>query len=246
MAQDTIRRNKIVLGNSSFTLSANQSNYESEVATYVVPQNRVVEIPNEFIGLKLMTKQTFTFTTASGVTTQALTTTYPIATDSNITMVGQNVVVVLTTPATGVITTFTVTVPNTVTLSGLTGSTSYVANVYYMFNSGQAKITVTSSDETAVTTILSRNIGNLNATDQNDVRSGLKPGQLGLIIPERNKIQLKVITAAPIFLYAPGADTAYSSAYAQQSFLELPANISSIFDWPTGIKGLAKQQQTGI
>jgi hypothetical protein len=246
MEQKTIRRNKIILGNSSFTMSANQSNYESEVATYSVPQNRVVEIPNEFIGLKLMTKQTFSFTTASGVTTQTLTTTYPIATDANIPMVGQNVIVVITTPATGEVTTFTVTTPNTVTLSGLTASTSYVVDVYYMFNSGQAKITVTSSDETAVTTLLSRNIGNLNATDQNDVRSGLKPGQLGLIIPERSKIQLKVITAAPIFLYAPGAETAYSSVYARQSFLELPANISSIFDWPSGIKGFAKQQQTGI
>lgn len=240
-----IVRNLANLSTKDFTLSANQSSYESPSATYVVPAKRMIEIPNAFLGLKLMTKQAFSFTTTSGATTKAITTTYPIAVDPNITLIGDNVVVSMTSPSTGVTTAFTVTTPNTVTLSGLTGNTAYTGNLYYLFGSGSVRLTVTSSDGSATTTVLNRSIANVNVLNQNDVRVGLKPGMVGLLIPERWKIELQVNTAAPVCLYGT-SETAYSSPNALQSFIELPVNISNLLAWPSGIKAYAKTQLMGV
>lgn len=240
-----ILRHIIRLANDDFTLSANQASYESEVATHIVPAKRMYEIPDNFIGLKLMTKDHFTFTTGAAETTHVCTLTYPIAEDKLITMVGQNVIVVITTPATGEVTTFTVTQPKTVTLSGLAVSTAYVVDIYYLFKDGSVNISVVSSDETAKTKILEGAIGMINQLNEEDVRIGLKPGMVGLCIPERWKIQLKVITAASIIFYG-ATETAYSSPYARESFFELPVNVSNLLHWPTGIKQYAKSQLMGV
>lgn len=226
-------------------MTANQISYESPIATYTVPQSQVLEIPNSFIGLKLMTKETQTFTTGSGATTHTLTTNFPIAVDPNITLVGQNVVVNITTPTTGVVTTFTVTVPNTIALTGLTGNTAYTVILYYYPIGGTATLKVKSSDGTASTTILTRSLQSLAYTNDDDVRQGLKPGVTGQVIPEQYQIQLLVNSAAPIVLYGT-AENAYSSPNALQSFIALPVLISSIFQWPDGIKAYAKSQLMGI
>jgi len=241
----TITRKSQTLQTSNFVLSANQLSYLSPVATYTVPQSQVLEIPNSFIGLKLMTKESHSFSTGSGVTTYSITTNFPIAVDPSITLVGQNVVVVITTPATGAVTTFTVTTPNTVALTGLTQNTSYVVTVYYYPIGGSATLTVTSSDGTATTPILTKSLMTLAYTNDDDVRQGLKPAMVGLVIPERYQIQLQINSPAPIVLYGT-TETAYSSPYASQSFISLPVQISSIFDWPDGIKGYAKGQLMGV
>ena len=251
MSTAKINRSKNSLQTSDFTLSANQSNYESEVATYVVPQNRVVEIPDDFMGLKLMTRDSFSFTASN--TSQAITTAYNIVQDPNLNNasggigIGTNVVVYI--EGSGVSTSFSVTLPNTVTLTGLTSGSSYSGFIYYLFGNGQAKLTVTSSDGTATTTVLTRNIANLNQLNQNDTNVGLKPGMVNLVIPDRFKIQLKVTTSAPVFLYASGSDTAYSSQYAVNSFIDIPILVSSIFEWPGGRQGAlqyAKQQYMSV
>lgn len=245
-----IRRSGINLQNADGVLSANQLGYESEVWTYRVPQGRVLELPNRFMGLKLMTRDSFSFT-ATG-SSQAITLNFPIAQDPGLNGsggalgIGTNVVVVYTAGKSGVDTNFTVTQPKTVTLDGLTSTTVYTGHIYYLFGDGQAKITITSSDGTSVGTFVNRSIANLNSTDQNDVRSGMKPGALGFVIPERFVVQLKVITQAPVFLYATGADTSESSQYAVNSFIDLVGQISSLSDWPPGTGEYAKKQLTGI
>jgi len=240
-----ITRKNQTLQTNDFVLSGNQLSYPSPVATYTVPQSQVLEIPNSFIGLKLMTKETHSFSTGSGVTTQTITTNFPIAVDPSITLVGQNVVVDITTPATGVVTTFTVTTPSTINLTGLTGSTAYVVTVYYYPIGGTATLMVTSSDGTANTTVLTRSLQSLAYTNDDDVRQGLKPAMTGLVISEHYQIQLFVTSAAPIVLIGT-TETAFSSPNAEQSFIALPVQISSIFNWPDGIKTYAKSQLMGV
>ncbi len=250
--QAKINRSGVVVQNSSGVLSANQLSYESEIWPYTVPQIRVLEIPNKFIGLKLMTRDSFSFT-ASG-TTQAITLNFPVAQDPELNTssgtigIGTNIVVFFLTGTTGPSTNFTFTGPKTVTLNGLTSTTAYTGYIYYMFADAksQAKITITSSDGTATGTLINRAIGNLNTTIQNDVRSGIKPGGLGYILPERFQLQLKVITPAPIFLYAPGSETTFSSPNAVNSFIELNCQLSALSSWPPGTGAYAKQQLTGI
>ena len=238
--KNTIMKKLIRLTNDDFTLFANQLNYESEIASYVVPAKRVYEIPDEFIGLKLMTKESFSFTTNSGETTHTLTLSYPIARDPLIDLKGANVIVVKTSPtpvAEWAVANYTVTEPKTVALSGLTQNTSYTFDVYYLFKGGSVNITVVSADGTGRTKILESSIGKVNMLNQEDVRVGLKPGMVGLVIPERFKIQINVITPAHVVLYNKD-----NNPYARESFIELPVNVSNLLDWPEGIKTYAKSQ----
>ena len=78
--------------------------------------------------------------------------------------------------------------------------------------------------------------------NQEDVRVGLKPGMIGLIIPERTKIQVRVKTAASIVFYDPVIDTGAKSPYARESFIELPVNVSDQIQWPENIETYSKQQ----
>jgi len=240
-----ITRHLSRITNKDFVLSANQLNYESEIATYVVPANRMFEIPNDFIGLKLMTKDHFEFSTGSSETTHVCTLTYPIAPDPLIPAVRGYVVVHETSPAAAEWTNFTVTLPKTVTLAGLTSSKDYVFDIYYLFGVGSLNISVLSSDGTAKTKILERAIRAVNMLNQEDIRTGLKPGMIGLCIPERYKIQVRVITPAPVILY-DSQETSYSSPWARESFIELPINESSLAEWPKGIENYAKQQLMGL
>jgi len=245
MEKITISRKFTRLATKDFVITANQSNYESEIATYIVPAKRMIEIPNDFIGLKLMTGERFTFTTGTAETTKTLTLTYPIARDTLIDLKGANVIVVKNTPTPRVewaVANYTVTEPKTVALSGLTSGTAYTFDVYYLFGTGSANITVVSADETAKTKILEGAIRKINMLNQEDVRVGLKPGMVGLCIPERYKIQIRVITAAPIVFYDPTTDSGAKSPYARESFIELPVDVSSLLQWPENIERYAKQQ----
>ncbi|MBT9175677.1 MAG: hypothetical protein DDT22_01361 [candidate division WS2 bacterium] len=247
MENITISRKFTRLETKDFTIFANQRGYESEVADYIVPAKRMIEIPNDFIGLKLMTGDRFTFTTGAAETTRALTLTFPIARDSLIPLVGQNVIVVRRTPAPVIEwPTFTVTEPRTVTLTGLLVSTAYVFDVYYLFGVGSVNITVISADETARTKILEGAIRKINMLNQEDVRTGLKPGMVGLCIPERYRIQVRVNTPAPIILFDPVADIGARSRFARESFIELPVNVSDLLQWPEDIERYSKQQLLSI
>ena len=55
MEDNIIPRKLGRLETSDFVITPNQINYESEIATYVVPAQRVIEIADKFMGLKLMT-----------------------------------------------------------------------------------------------------------------------------------------------------------------------------------------------
>lgn len=250
MAEEiSISRKFTRLETKDFTITANQSNYESEVATYVVPAKRMIEIPDDFIGLKLMTGERFTFSTGAGVTTKSLTLTYPIARDSLIALKGANVIVVRNKPTPREewpVDKYTVTEPKTVDLSGLTENTDYEFDIYYLFVGGSVNITVISADETAHTRILEGAIRKINMLNQEDVRTGLKPGMVGLCIPERYKIQVKVKTAAAIVFFDPVADSGAKSKYARESFIELPVNESNLLEWPGGIEAYAKTQLMGL
>lgn len=231
------------LDNKDFVITANQTGYESEVATYIVPAKRVVEIPNDFIGLKLMTGERFTFTTGAGETTRTLTLAHPIAHDPLLGGPVASVIPVRRTPApTLEWTTFTVSAPRTVTLTGLLASTAYVFDVYYLFGVGSVNITVISSDETARTKILEAAIRKVNMLNQEDVRTGLRPGSVGLIIPERYRIQVRVNTPAPVIFFHPTIDTPPRSPFAREGFVELPVNVSDLLDWDPNIETLAKEQ----
>ncbi len=232
MPQTQIKRSKLTLSTTNFTPQANQTSYESPVAVYTVPPRRVYEIPNNFIVLKLATKQTFTFATASGETTQTLTTTYPIVEDPNFASpVATSVVLNITTgPTTGEWTSFSVTQPNTISVTGLTASTNYVINAYYLFSGGEAKITVLSSDLTTKSDILTYDIGQLNILNQQDVRYGLKPGVSGMVVAERFQIQVRVNSAAPVCLYG-SSETAYSSPFARMSQVALKVEGSMASEW---------------
>jgi hypothetical protein len=245
-----VEKAKIIRGsglitNKDFTITANQIGYESEIATYLVPQNRVLELPDKFIGLKLMTKDTFSFSTATGETSHGCTLTYPIARNELISMKGANVIVVKRTPtpvAEWAVANYSVTEPNTVTISGLTQSTAYVFDIYYLFNNGSVNITIVSDDGNVKAKVLERAIGKVNTLNQEDVRAGLKYGQIGLVIPERYKVQIRVITNASIILWDPVADSRAKSKYARESYIELPVDISDILQWPEGVKTFAKSQ----
>ena len=239
-----IKRQLIRLETGHFVLRANQRDYESEVATYIVPAGKLYEIPGDFIGLKLKTGERFTFRTGVGVTTQTLTLTYDIARDQLIPLEGANVVVVKDSPAPREewpTANYTVTLPRTIELTGLLADTDYVFDVYYLFGAGSVNITVTSADETARTKVLERNIRAVNMLNQENVRVGLKPGMVGLCIPERYKICVKVVTPAPIYFHA-AEETAYSSPFARESFVSLPVNVSNLLDWPENIERYAKEQ----
>ena len=236
------------LRESDFTLTANQKDYESEVATYIVPSKRIIEIPDDFIGLKLMTGERFSFTTGVGETTKTLTLTYEIARDGLISLKGANVIVVKNSPTPReewAVANYTVTLPKTVDLSGLTAETSYQFDIYYLFCDGTVKIVVQSADETAKTNLLNRAIRAVNMLNQENVKVGLKPGMIGLVIPERFKIILAVKTLAPIYLYGL-QETTCTSPYARESFIELPVNVSDLLQWPEETEAYAKRQLMGL
>ena len=160
-------------------------------------------------------------------------------------MKGANVIVVKNTPsprAEWAVANYTVTEPKTVALSGLTAETAYTFDIYHLFGDGSVNITVVSADETAKTKILEGAIRKVNMINQEDVRVGLKPGMIGLVIPERYKIQVRVKTPASIIFFDPVADSGAKSKYARESFIELPVNVSNQIEWPENIEVYAKEQ----
>lgn len=231
-----------------FVIKANQVNYESEIAEYVVPSKRVLEIPNDFIGLKLMTGEEFSFATGAGENSKTLTTTYNIVKDPLLPLAPPNsgapacVIVRKVSPAPeNEWTNFTVTLPRTITLNGLTASTNYVFRVYYLFDVGNVKITILSADETAKKDILTSSIFAVNSLNQENIKAGLKPGSVGQIIPERYKVQLKVKTPAPVYLFG-STESGRKTPWARVSYLELPVLMSNEFEWKVNVDELAKSQ----
>jgi len=242
-----IIRQSGILTNTDFVVTPNQIGYESEIATYKVPQNRVVEIPDKFIGMKLMAKDTFSFTTGGSETSHDCTLTQPIARNNLIDLKGANVIVVKRTPTPvqeWAVANYTVTEPKTVTISGLTVSTAYVFDIYYLFNNGSVNVSVISDDGTVKTKILEKAIGEVNQLNQYDARKGLRWGKINLIIPDRWQIQVRVITQASIVLFDPTQDSGAKSIFARQSYIEFPIDTSSIFQWGAEIRDIAKQKTT--
>ena len=243
-----IVRQSGVITNTDFVVTANQVGYESEIATYKVPQNRVLELPDKLIGLKLATKDSFSFTTGTGETQHNCTLSFPIAQDPLLPLVGGTVIVVQRSAggsSTNVEwTNFTVTLPKTVTIKGLTQSTEYVYDIFYLFADGSVNITVVSDDGTVRTKILESSIASVNQLNQLDSRKGLRYGKINMIIPDRWQIQVRVITNASVVLYDPTADSGAKSKFARQSYIELPVDISSIFQWGAEVRDIAKQRAT--
>jgi len=247
MEKQIVRQSGIIT-NTDFVVTANQVGYESEIATYIVPQNRVLELPDKLIGLKLATKDSFSFTTGTGETQHDCTLTYPIAPDPLLPLVGGTVIVVQRSaggsPTNVEWTNFTVTLPKTVTIKGLTQGTAYVYDVFYLFADGSVNITVVSDDGTVRTKILESSIASVNQLNQLDSRKGLRYGKINMIIPDRWQIQVRVITNASVVLYDPTADSGAKSKFARQSYIELPVDISSIFQWGAEVRDIAKQRAT--
>jgi hypothetical protein len=245
MEKQIIRQSGI-LTNTDFTITPNQVGYESEIATYKVPQNRVVELPDKLIRLKLMTKETFSFTSPTNATEKSVVLTYPIVQDPLVSLV-RNAVIVVQRSAGGNSTNvewtnFTVTLPNTVTIKGLTQSTDYVYDIFYLFSDGSVNITIVSDDATVRTKILESSIVGINQLNQLDSRKGLRYGKINMILPDRWQIQVRVITSASIVLYDPVADSGAKSKFARHSYIELPVDISSIFQWGEEVRDIAKQR----
>jgi hypothetical protein len=243
-----IVRQSGVITNTDFVITPNQVGYESEIATYKVPQNRVLELPDRLIGLKLATKDSFSFTTGSGETQHNCTLSFPIAQDPLLPLVGGTVIVVQRSAggsSTNVEwTNFTVTLPKTVTIKGLTAGTDYVYDIFYLFAGGSVNITIVSDDGTVRTKILESSIASINQLNQLDSRKGLRYGKINMIIPDRWQIQVRVITNASIVLYDPTTDSGAKSKFARQSYIELPVDISSIFQWGAKVRDIAKQRAT--
>jgi hypothetical protein len=247
MAKQIVRQSGVIT-NTDFVVTPNQIGYESEIATYKVPQNRVLELPDRLIGLKLATKDSFSFTTGSGETQHNCTLSFPIAQDPLLPLVGGTVIVVQRSAAgssTNVEwTNFTVTLPKTVTIKGLTAGTEYVYDIFYLFADGSVNITIVSDDGTVRTKILESSIASVNQLNQLDSRKGLRYGKINMIIPDRWQIQVRVITNASVVLYDPVADSGAKSKFARQSYIELPVDISSIFQWGAEVRDIAKQRAT--
>jgi len=246
MEEKQIIRQSGILTNGDFTIVPNQIGYESEIAVYKVPQNRVLELPDKFLGLKLMTKETFSFTTGSGETQHNCTLSYPIAQDPFLPLVRGVVIVVQRsaggTPTNTEWTNFTVSLPKTITIKGLTQSTAYVYDIFYLFVDGSVNITIVSDDGTVRTKILEKAIGEVNRLNQHDSRKGLRYGKINMIIPDRWQLQVRVITNASVVLFDPVEDSGAKSVFAQNSYIELPVDISSVFQWPEDIRDIAKQR----
>lgn len=248
MAEKIIPSKREFLTNRHFTPRANQLNYESEIATYIVPAKKVIEIPADYIRLKLMTGEEFSFTTGTNENSKTLTLTYPIAKDPRLPLKAANagdsacVIVVRTTPSPvteWVGANVTVTEPKTVVLSGLTASTAYVFKVYYLFDDGTVKLTIRSSDETQKKDILVAGIGEVNRIDQENIKAGLQVGGVGQNLPERWKLELRVKTAAPVFLYGE-TESGNVTPYARVSRIRLPVLITNQEDWGTNVEAIAK------
>jgi len=239
-------RQRVWLTTEHFDITPNQKNYESEVATYTVPKKRVLEIPDEFIRLKLMTAERFSFATPAGVDTHTLTLTYPITRDKLILLEGANVILVKTSPAPKEewpVANYTVTEPKTVTIRKLVGGTTYEFTAYYLFgggiDGGSVNVTVISADETIREKILEASIirsnrvsRRVNMVNQEDVstelKPGLKPGRVDFCLPESFKLQVRVKTPAPIVFYHPTIDIGAQSPYARESFIEFPVDVSNL------------------
>jgi hypothetical protein len=247
MEKQIVRQSGIIT-NTDFVIIPNQVGYESEIATYKVPQNKVLELPDKLIGLKLATKDSFSFTVGSGETQYDCILTYPIAKDPLLPLVGGTVIVVQRSAggsATNVEwTNFTVTLPKTVTIKGLTPNTEYVYDIFYLFADGSVNITVVSDDGTVRTKILESSIASVNQLNQLDSRKGLRYGKINMIIPDRWQIQVRVITKASVVLFHPTEDSGAKSRFARQSYIELPVDISSIFKWGKEVREIAKQRAT--
>ena len=244
MEQLDIKRQLNRLETHHFILSKNHLNYESEVATYIIPAEKIYEVPDDFIGLKLMTKETHKFTTGTGVTTHTITLHHDIARDNLIPLEGANVIVVRDVPAPRKewpTANYTVTLPRTVKLTGLVGGTAYTFDFYYLFGAGSVNITVESADELVKTKILEGNIRGINMKNQENVRAGLKPGMVGLCIPEKFSIKVNVV-APTVVCFRADEETAFSSPFARESFISLPVNISDLKDWPENMIRYAKEQ----
>ena len=237
------------LFNKDFDLSANQPGFLSAVMTKVIPDGSVFEFNESLMGLTLMTGERFSFTTGTGVTTQTLTLTHPAVRNPALALERASVIVVQRRVG-GVDnvmewTTFTVTLPVTVNLTGLTAATAYEFDVYYLFDGGRASLYIQSADETTERPMLGMNIGDLNSTNQVDSRIGLRLDRTDLIASERFKIILKVDTPANIIMY-DDTETAHSSPFARHSLIQLPVEKSLMKDWDIDVVQLAKKRLGGF
>lgn len=246
MEKLNILRRVINLTTGAFVLRANQRDFDSETATYTVPNNRMNETIDELVQMKLMTRESFSFTTATGVTTHTLVLTHDIAPDPALAMVGGVAVVVRRTPTpVAEITTYTVALPRTIHLTGLAAGTAHTFDVYYLFGAGRVNLSVLTDDGTAQTRILESSIRAVNMLNQVDDRMGLRLGRVGVLVPEDFRIQVRVVTPAAVIWHG-ATETAFSSPFARESFINLQVNDSNMLEWPAGIALTAKEQVAGI
>lgn len=234
------------LSNEDFTLFANQPGFKTIIMSHSIPSGKVYRIPKEFMGCKLQTKHRASFTTGAGETTQTITLPHAIAPDPLLSLVGEVVTVVRRTPTpVEKWTSFTVTEPTTVNLTGLIENTAYVFDIYYRFGTGSVKIMVESGDQRAEDKILEESIRSINIMNQEDVRTGLKPGVVDIPLTQDFRIYLEVKTLAPVILYGE-TETDFSSPFAENSYLELPINMSDMKDWGEDIQAVAKARLAGF
>lgn len=166
-----------VLKTEDFVQTENIPNTKIEILRYEVPDYvRMTLLTKKPIELRLMTKENFVFTTAAGATTHTLTVAGDMQDSPDLANVGDAVILRKNSPA-PVEEWFTANLnypANTITLTGLTGGTSYNFDVFYMFGGGLVEMEIIDPTRRIRRPFFSTTTDLINRRRQIDDRTAMK------------------------------------------------------------------------
>ncbi len=224
------------LRNEDFVTTANVANVETVIAEHIVPRGMVKILTTDPIEHRLQTKESFSFTTGTAVTTQTLALAGDIIDSPDLGDVGDAAIVVRTTPTPITEwTNFTIDyAANTISLSGLIAATAYVFDVYYTFSEGSINIKIKTPENRLELVLLNTAIKTLSQRSQYNINTA--PTIVNIeILPEMFRLIISVKSSRVVSW----------DAYARNSTINIPYAVTTRGEMPEGIIDQIKARMVG-
>lgn len=214
-----------LLTNRHFVLTPNTAGVDTTIAERRIPREIAEQIVDDAIEMRLMTRETFTFTTAAGETTRMLSLAGDIVSSPELGHIGDSAILIRTTPA-PIIEWTTATIDyvlNRITLTGLLASTAYVFDVFYVFGEGNFTIKLETPTAGRETSMLYGSVRSLSQRSQYNVKSALTLS--GELMPEMFRLVITLNSPRVVSWDANARNSILSFPIAVQPMHELPEEI---------------------
>ena len=189
-----------VLRTEEFVQTKNIPNTKIEILRYEVPDHvRMTLLTEKPIELRLMTKENFVFTTAAEAITHAITVAGDMQDSPDLANVGDAVILRRNSPTpVQEWTTANINYPaNTITLTGLTGGTSYNFDVFYMFGGGLIEMEIIDPARRVRRPFFSTTTDLINRRRQIDDRTAMRLPRIETVF-SRYLISIFLTAALPV------------------------------------------------